>query len=252
MSATSTAADGERRVRSRPALPATSPARIGQIVLGLFWMTDGALKLQPFFQHHFVSAVIDPSASGQPGPISDSINWIASVIATHQTTFVTFARLTELSIGLALFVPRTVKPALLLSFGWATGVWVTGEGLGGVLTGTAPDPLLGIIGTAPMYILAGLLVWPRQARPDSAEPGGLLGHRGARVAWAALWFGAAVLWLLPPNNGANMLHDVFAGAPSGAGWLSGLQSSAANAVVGSGRPSRSRSRSRPPRSGSAC
>ena len=48
------------------------------------------------------------------------------------------------------------------------------------------------------------------------------------------WLGAAVLWLLPPNNGANMFHDVFPGAPSGAGWLSGLQSSAANAVAGSG------------------
>ena len=79
-------------------------------------------------------------------------------------------------------------------------------------------------------IVAGLLVWPRA---DGARLG-LLGERGARAVWAVLWLGAAVLWLFPSNYGANALHDAFAGAPSGAGWLSSVHSSATSAVAGSG------------------
>lgn len=218
-----------------PSSPRLTPTRLGQIVLGLFWCIDGLLKLQPFFFHHFVSGVIDPSASGQPALLGDPITWIGRLIEPHQGVFSLFTVLAEVSIGIGLLVPRTVKPALLVSFGWALGVWYTGEGLGGLFTSSTPDPLTGVIGTAPMYILAGLLVWPRQAPTSDSEPRlGLLGERGARLMWAVLWLGAAALWLFPSNASANALRDAFAGAPSGASWLASVQSTAANTVAGSG------------------
>ena len=212
-----------------------SPTRLGQIVLGLFWFVDGLLQLQPYFFGHFASGVIAPNAAGQPALIGDPITWIAGLIQPHQGIVTAFAALAEASIGIGLLVRRTVKPALLVSFAWALNIWFTGEGLGGLLTGTAPTPLTGIINTAPMYIIAGLLVWPRSAGSDGAESSfGLLGELGARAAWAALWLGAAILWLVPSNAGADALRSVFDSAPSGASWLSSLHSAAASAVGGSG------------------
>jgi len=218
------------RRRSVPMSLLDSPARAGQIGLGLIWIIDGLLKLQPYFAAHFASGVIDPNAAGQPGFLGDPITWIGGLIAPHQALFAVMSTLVEVAIGVAIIVPRTVKPALLISFAWALGVWYTGEGLGGLFTSATPDPLTGIVSTAPLYIVAGLLAWPRS---DGGRLG-LLGERGARLMWAALWFGAAVLWVFPPNASANSLHDAFAGAPSGAGWLSSLQSNAASAVGGSG------------------
>jgi hypothetical protein len=87
---------------------------------------------------------------------------------------------------------------------------------------------VGILGTTPLYIVAGLLAWPR----DNGL--GLLGHRGARAAWATLWIGSAVLWLFPSNDGANAFQSAFAGAPNGVGFLTSVQSSAAKAVTGDG------------------
>jgi hypothetical protein len=204
-------------------------------VLGLFWCVDGLLKLQPYFFHHFASGVIDPNAAGQPVVIADPIIWIGGLVKSHQSMFTVLAALAETSIGVGLLVRRTVKPALLVSFAWAVNIWLTGEGLGGLFTGTAPDPLTGVIGTAPLYIVAGLLVWPRE--PDADTTGsrfGMLGERGARLAWAALWLGAAALWLVPSNAGGAALKSAVSAAPSGASWLASLQSDAAAAVVHSG------------------
>jgi hypothetical protein len=215
--------------------PTRSPARGGQIALGLIWIADGLLKLQPYFFTHFVSGVIDPSAAGQPGIIAHPITWIGGLIRPHQGVFVVLAVLGEVSIGLGLLARRTVKPALLLSFVWALNVWLTGEGLGFLFTGMTPDPLTGILGTAPLYIVAGLLVWPREARAADSEPDlGVLGDRGARLVWAALWLAAAVFWLFPANAGRDATSSALVSAPSGAGLLSSLQSSAARLVGGSG------------------
>lgn len=212
-----------------------SPTRIGQIALGVIWIVDGLLKLQPYFFTHFVSGVIDPSAAGQPGVIGNPITWFGHLIRPDQAAFVVLAVLGELSIGVGLLVRRTAKPALLLSFAWALNVWLTGEGLGFLFTGMTPDPLTGILGTAPLYIVAGLLVWPREPSAHNRQPSfGLLGEGGARLTWTALWLAAAALWLFPANAGRDAASSVFANAPAGAGWLSSLHSSTADLFGGSG------------------
>ena len=224
-----------RHITNLRAALTESPARTGQIVLGLFWLIDGLLQFQPYFFHHFASGVIAPNAAGQPGLIGDPITWLAGLIRPHQGIFTVFAALVESSVGIALLTRRAVKPALLLSFGWALNIWLTGEGLGGLLTGAAPDPMAGILNTAPMYIVAGLLVWPGSRASSQTDTGfGLLGELGARAMWAALWLGSAILWLLPANAGAGALRGAFDSAPAGAGWLSSLHSAAATAVGGTG------------------
>ena len=211
-----------------------SPARAGQIALGSIWCIDGLLKLQPFFFSHFVSGVIDSSAAGQPGFIGQPITWIGNLIRPDQSLFVVLAVLAEVAIGVGLIAGYKVKAVLALSFAWALNIWLTGEGLGFLLAHQTPNPSVGLLATAPLYIVAGLLVWPRVAPAGAPASFGLLGERGARLVWAALWLGAAVLWLFSENAGAHAVSDLVTGAPSGAGWLTTLHADTARMVGGSG------------------
>lgn len=163
---------------------------------------------------------------------------IADLIEPHVALFNAFAATVQVLIGLGLLCRRTVRPALLASFAWAIGIWFSGEGLGMIFAGTA-SPLTGAPGAALLHILAGLMCWPRAATPrsptcSSVARCGLIGARGARLAWAVLWLGSAALWLLPVNDGANAVHDAISAAPSGAGWLSSVLSFAANMTAGDG------------------
>jgi hypothetical protein len=212
----------------------TQPARAlraGQIALGLIWLIDGALQFQPYMFHSsFVTGVILPNADGQPGFIAAPITWIAHQIAPHVALFNAFGATLEVLIAVGLVAGgRFVKPALIASVAWAVGIWFTGEGLGGFFSGGA-NPLTGAPGAALLYIVAGLMLWPRADRRAL----GLLRMRGAQAAWAALWMSSAVLWLLPANDGRGAIHDAIASAPSGFGPLSSVLDAVARATAGHG------------------
>jgi hypothetical protein len=206
-----------------------------QIALGVIWLADGALQLQPFmFGRGFVTHVIAPNAVGQPGFVAGPVRFAAHLIEPRVALFNAFAAMIQLLIGLGLIYRRTVKVALLTSFAWALGVWWIGEGLGGLFTGEA-SPLTGAPGPALLYVLIGLVVWP-QADPKTgrAATRDVLRDRVVRGVWAALWLGFAALWLLPDNRASNATHDAIATAPSGANWLSTIHTSAATAATGHG------------------
>lgn len=186
------------------------------------------------FTRSFVTQIIAPNISGQPEFVAGPIRAIAQLIEPRIALFNVFAAGIQILIGLALLHRRAVKLGLLASFVWAFGVWWIGEGLGGLFTGAA-SPLTGAPGAALLYIVAGLLVWPRdRSRTEPRTGGGLPRERCAAVAWAALWLGSAALWLIPANRSADALHDQIAGAPSGASWLSGLHATVASAAAGHG------------------
>lgn len=127
-----------------------------------------------------------------------------------------------------------MRVALALSFGWSLGVWWIGEGLGGILTGSA-SPLTGAPGAALLYLLIGLIIWPAADESGAgAKGGGALGERGTRIAWALLWLGSAALWLLPADRSPQAVSQAIAAAPSGAAWLSRIQAAAAAAAGGRG------------------
>ena len=203
-----------------------------QIALGLLWLLDGALQLQPFmFTKGLATQILMPTTAGQPAPLAAAITSAAHLVEPHVALFNGFAALVEVLIGLALLWRPTVRIGLLVSFAWALGVWALGEGFGMVLTGDA-SPLTGAPGAALLYVLLGLLVWPTAVSSISLP--GASNRRVARIAWGALWLGFAALWLEPANRSPAAVHDQIAAAPSGAHWLSALLSSAADATAGHG------------------
>lgn len=215
-----------------------------QVVLGCIWILDAALQYQPsMFTHQFVDQVILPNAQNQP-------SWLAATV-THMGNFISrdvglwnflFATI-QLGIGVGLLFRRSVKPALVVSFAWALGVWVIGEGMGSIFTGSA-SPLMGAPGAVLLYAAIGVLVWPDPERdPEERRTGiassaageGPFGAKGALIVWSVLWAGFAMLFLFPDNRKANALHDMVAGMASGQpGWYAHLLNSLAHAFVGAG------------------
>lgn len=197
-----------------------------QTLLGLIWLLDGVLQFQPFmYGQGFIHGLTGLEA-GQPHWLATSIDWATHVYANPSGLFNTLAALIQVLLGLGLLYRRTVKPALAVSIAWALVVWWSGEGFGMLLAGSA-NPLTGAPGAAVLYAIIALLIWPHD------RPGGLLGIRGARAAWATLWLVMAWAWLLPANSGANAAANAIMSAP-GSGWLHTLQSSIASGAKGDG------------------
>jgi hypothetical protein len=208
---------------------ASDARRAIQTVLGLIWLLDGALQFQSFMYSKGFVQVITGTAAGQPHWLASSIKWAAHIFQSNITALNTLFALTQVIIGLGLLYRPTVKGALALSFAWSLIVWWSAEAFGFLFSNTA-SPLTGAPGAVLLYAIIGLLVWP------TSRSGGLLGPRGARTTWAALWLVMAWLWLLAPNSTANATSGAISNAPSGAGWLSSLQHSVATAAGGHGLP----------------
>jgi hypothetical protein len=210
-------------------------ARTIAIVLGLIWVFDGALQFQPYmFSKSFVNDVILPNAAGQPAPISWFITNVAHFIRPDVGMWNFLFAVLQVTIGAGLLFSRTRRPAIVVMIVWSFGVWAIGEGFGMILTGTA-SPLMGAPGAVLLYAVIGVLIWPKrqatgpapalgdQHQPvgvaSSAAASGFFGGAAALAAWAVLWVGSAVLWLLPANRAAgsfsSMIRSMASGEP---GW----------------------------------
>jgi hypothetical protein len=218
--------DTIRRIRSRVRdYFASDSRRAFQTALGLIWLLDGVLQFQSFMYSKGFIQMLTGTAAGQPHWLASSINWAANIANSNLTVFNTLFALAQVAIGLGLLYRRTVKPALVLSFAWALVVWWFSEAFGMMFAGG--NPLTGAPGAVLLYAIIGVLVWPGDRR------GGLLGLRGARIAWCALWLVMAWAWLLPANSSANATSSAIMSAP-GASFLHSLQSSAASGASGHG------------------
>jgi hypothetical protein len=201
--------------------------RTVQTILGLLWLLDGALQLQPFMYGPGFVHMLEGMAPAQPHWLATTLLWGSSTMAHDQILYNTLAALLQLGIGLGILYRPTVKQALIVSFVWSLGVWWFGEAFGMLFMSLA-NALTGAPGAAFLYFLIGLLVWPNE------RPGGLLGVTGARVVWANLWLLMGVLWLLAVNSSANATYSMIKAAPAGAAWLATLQKPLKDAAQGHG------------------
>jgi len=219
-----------------------------QVALGVLWLLDGALQLQPFmFTKGFADHVIAPAATGQPPFVAVPVHFSASLIAGHPVALDALFAAIQLAIGAGLLFSRTARAALVASVGWALGVWLFGEGLGGLAGGTATF-VTGAPGAVLLYAVIGLAAWPRRgpqdrhvrwtvgspsrhAAPRRAARGGTppalspeddRPTRWVPAAWAATWTLFAAMQVLPANDTGSALGAQLAANAAGApGWLAG-------------------------------
>jgi hypothetical protein len=206
---------------------ASDSRRALQTVLGLIWLLDGALQFQSFMYSQGFPAMLKAMESGQPHWLASSVGWGARIAGSHLGFWDTLFGLTQIALGVGLLYRPTVKTALAASFAWALVVWWFGEAFGMLFMNMA-NPLTGAPGAVILYALIGLIVWPNN------RPGGLLGARGARSAWAALWIVMGWLWLLAPNSSANATSNVISATPSGMSWLNSVLRHASSLTRGNG------------------
>ena len=209
-----------------------------QIALGLIWLLAGLLQFQSFmYTHGIVTEVFGPAAERQWSIVGASMKALDAFYGRDLTLWNTLAAEIQCAIGLGLLVSRrTVKPALLLSFGWAPLVWWFGEGFGGLTSNTLPSPLMGAPGAVIIYAIIGLLVWPTSRRAGrSAVDRGPFGDRGGLYAWSGLWLLSAGLWLVDVNRAKDatqqMINAMAAASPH---WLATFQRSVAGHTQGHG------------------
>ena len=191
-----------------------------QIILGLFWLLDAGLQFQPFmFGKGFATTYLLNSAQGQPAVISWIISNVGHFVEPHVAVWNAFFALIQVAIGGGLLFRRTVRPALVVSFFWAFGVWFYGEGLGFIFTGSA-SALTGAPGSVFIYGLLGLMAWPHAIKGDegggteervgiasSAAGQGPGGATTPLLVWCGYWSLAAVLFLLPDNRTATSISS---------------------------------------------
>lgn len=201
-----------------------------QITLGLLWLLDGALQLQPFmFGPDFASQGLAAAANGQPGWVAGGVHWAASLVGGAPAVWDALFAAIQLAIGVGLLYRPLVRIALAGSIGWALFVWYFGEGLGGIASGHA-SLLTGAPGAVLLYALLAAIAWPPRA-----EEGGWLRHDSSGppaswtpVAWAVVWVGGAVLQALPGQNTTSDLAGLLTGnMPM---WQMGLNDSIAQHV----------------------
>jgi hypothetical protein len=232
---------GRNRVR-RPertgatAPPGTDARRVLQLILAAIWLLDGLLQYQSFMYTKAFGQMIGGTAAGNPGVIARPISWNASLVERHLVLLNTVFATIQLLLGLGIAYRPTVRGALAASIAWSLGVWWLGEGLGGVLTGSA-SPVTGAPGAVILYALLAVLLWPAD-RPGVTAPfvaARAVGAPVARLLWLVLWGSLAYFALTPANRAPQALHDIIVSMTNGEpGWVTGLEKHAAAVLTDQG------------------
>ena len=225
-----------------------------QITLGVLWLADGAFQLQPFmFGRGFVNQILMPAYMGSPAGVTGPPLAFTRLVLHAPAAWNTAFAITQLLLGAGLLWRPTVRAALSGSVVWALAVWWFGEGLGGVLSGSA-SPLTGAPGAVILYAVLAVLAWPltgtAQASPRRPAPCGPAPKRrapaegcrrdvgsvaagarwaGARVAWLVLWGSFAYFILQTANRAPGAVRDTFAGLAAGEpGWIAAMDRAVAS------------------------
>ncbi len=137
--------------------------------LGLLWLLDGLLQMQPgMFTMDMISTIMQPAATGQPAWLTGLVDWSIRLVTPHLVLFNWLVVALQLLTGVLLLWPgaRVQRGGLWLSLVWGVLVWLFGEGLGQLLTGSATF-LTGAPGSAFFYALLSLMLLLR--RPTGVD-----------------------------------------------------------------------------------
>jgi hypothetical protein len=248
---------------------ARDPRRALQLALAALWLLDGMLQFQPSMFGHGFAQMLAGSAQGNPAVVARPIIWSAGLIGHHVVALNAIFAAIQLLLGLGIAWRPAVKVALAGSVAWSLAVWWLGEGLGGVLAGTA-GPVNGAPGAVLLYAPLAVLLWPadrdRAGRdragcdPAGRDPAGrdpaardpadraradrapadrapaapftaahAVGRRVAQACWLVVWLGLAALALLPASRAAG--RTIADTAPGEPAWLAWTDAHVASALT---------------------
>ena len=235
------------------------PRRALQLALGALWLLDGMLQFQPSMFGRGFPRMLAGSAHGNPAVVARPITWSAGIIGHHVVALNALFAAIQLLLGLGIAWRPAVKFALAGSVAWSLAVWWLGEGLGGVLAGTA-SPVNGAPGAVLLYALLAVLLWPADRPPAARRPvapftaapftvapftaapftaapftaapftaARAVGRSVAQASWLVVWLGLAALALLPASRPiGRTIADSTPGEPA---WLAGLDAHLASALT---------------------
>lgn len=225
------------RVRAAESWQAPDARRMLQLGLGAIWLLDAVLQYQAFMFTKAFGQMLAGTASGNPAVVADPITWAARIIEAHPGPANAAFATIQLLLGLGIIWRPAVRVAMASSVVWSVAVWWLGEGLGGVLNGTA-SPVNGAPGAAIIYALLAVLLWPagRSGQEAPFEAARTVGTRAARLLWLVLWGSLAWFAVGPAaSRSAQGLHGMISGVASGQpGWLAAIDNAAARLAVGHG------------------
>ena len=222
---------------------ARDPRRALQLALGALWLLDGMLQFQPSMFGHGFAQMLAGSAQGNPAVVARPITWSAGLIGHHVVALNAIFAAIQLLLGLGIAWRPAVKVALAGSVAWSLAVWWLGEGLGGVLAGTA-SPVDGAPGAVLLYGLLAVLLWPADRHSADRSPADrgpadrgpadrgpadrgpapftaarAVGRRVAQASWLVVWLSLATLALLPASRAVGRtIADITPGEPAWLAW----------------------------------
>lgn len=189
--------------------------------LGFLWILDGLLQLQPAMPNSaFLEMVVAPLLNGQPPWFIRLLGagiqgWSdAPVLANLMAVWI------QVGIGLILVIGRN-RPwgrwGLWATLAWGLVVWIWGEGLGGLLTGSA-SWLSGDPGSVFFYLVSAALLLLPERRWLSGQVA-----RGLGWGLAGFWTLGAIVQAWPGAGYWTHLSPLFQGAAENAqpAWVSG-------------------------------
>jgi len=163
--------------------------------------------------------MLGDSAQGNPSVVAGPVTWSAGLIGHHLALLSAVFATIQVALGLGIAWRPTLRVALAASVAWSLAVWWLGEGLGGVLAGTA-SLIDGAPGAVILYAVLAVLLWPGD------RPAGL-----ARALWLAVWGSMAVLAVQPAARAPHALGDAISEmAPGQPKWLAWLDTRLASAL----------------------
>jgi hypothetical protein len=201
-------------LRRRQPVPLTAALAIA---LGLIWILDGLLQLQPAQFSSGFSVGIEMNAMAQPIAIAHLELAFGRLTSTAVGPITVLIAAVQILLGVAILTRRARRIALAVSIPWALAVWALGEGFGNVATGYAMLPT-GAPGAALAYAVLAVLLLVDQRPGDDGRR-----KRNFGCAWSAIWLLSAGLQLGSRVPLALMLRANFNESAAGEpGMLAGL------------------------------
>ncbi|HEY2266888.1 MAG TPA: hypothetical protein VGI96_29995 [Streptosporangiaceae bacterium] len=224
--------------RAAALTPSLDGRRKLQLALGGIWLLDGILQFQPAMFTKAFPAMLAGTSAGNPAFVASPITWSATLITHHLVVLNAIFATIQVALGLGIAWRPTVRLALAASVLWSLAVWFLGEGLGGVLAGTA-SLTDGAPGAVILYALLAVLLWPADRKP-AERPARFIaaratGEKTALALWTVLWASMAFFALQPgyrtPSGLSDEIKEMAAGQP---GWLAWPVSHLAGLLSGPG------------------